>query len=362
MTAERVKPVEWTDAGLRILDQTELPAEERYLVARTPEEVALAIRRLAVRGAPLLGIAAAYGLALSARGSSARSAAGVVRELDAAGRMLVSSRPTAMNIGWAVERVSAAARAEAAGAPPGARGAGAVRRRVLAEALSIAAEDEASCEAIGRFGSSLVPAGANILTHCNTGALATGGDGTAQGVIAAAHREGKGPHVWVDETRPVLQGARLTAWELQRLGIRMTLVADTAAGSLMARGLVDLVVVGADRIAKNGDTANKVGTYQLAVLARHHGIPFYVAAPVSTVDPGASDGAAIVIEERNPAEVTSPRGVPFAPDGTPAANPAFDVTPAALITAIVTDRGIATAPFGPSLGRLSRAAVRGVPA
>jgi methylthioribose-1-phosphate isomerase len=362
MTIDRVKPVEWTDAGLRILDQTRLPAEELHILARTPDDVAISIGRLAVRGAPLLGIAAAYGLALSAERSRARSSAGVLRELERAGRMLVSSRPTAANIGWAVRRVLAAARAEAVTAPPGARGADLVRRRVLTEARSIAFEDEASCEAIGRFGSSLVPPDANILTHCNTGALATGGDGTAQGVIVAAHREGKRPHVWVDETRPVLQGARLTAWELRRLGIGMTLVADTAAGSLMARGMVDLVIVGADRIAENGDTANKLGTYQLAVLAGHHAIPFYVAAPVSTVDRGTPDGAAIVIEERDPAEVTAPYGVRFAPEGTPAANPAFDVTPAALITAIVTDRGIARAPFGSSLRRLAGVAVRGVPA
>jgi methylthioribose-1-phosphate isomerase len=212
-------------------------------------------------------------------------------------------------------------------------------------AVAIALEDEESCAAIGRYGAALIPRGANVLTHCNTGAMATGGDGTAQSVIRAAHEAGKGIHVWVDETRPLLQGARLTAWELQRLGVPMTLVADAAVGSLMARGLVDAVVVGADRIAANGDVANKVGTYPIAVLARVHRIPFYVAAPVSTIDPRTPTGAHIVIEERSPDEVTRPFGVTIAPDGVAAANPAFDVTPARLVTAIVTDRGEVRPPF-----------------
>jgi methylthioribose-1-phosphate isomerase len=222
------------------------------------------------------------------------------------------------------------------------------------EAIRIALEDEASCEVIGRLGGDLLPEKANVLTHCNTGALATGGWGTAQGVITAAHHMGKHIHVWVGETRPVLQGARLTAWELRRSNVPMTLVSDSAAGSLMASGLVDAVVVGADRIAENGDVANKVGTYQLAVLAVHHRIPFYVAAPFSTVDLDTPTGEAVVIEERDPREVTHPLGVPFAAEGTPAFNPAFDVTPAALITAIVTDRGIIRPPFLSSLRRLAR--------
>jgi methylthioribose-1-phosphate isomerase len=225
---------------------------------------------------------------------------------------------------------------------------------VTDEATRIALEDEASCEVIGRLGGGLLPDKANVLTHCNTGALATGGWGTAQGVIVAAHQAGKQVHVWVDETRPVLQGARLTAWELQRLGVPMTLVPDTAAGTLMASGLVDAVVVGADRIAENGDVANKVGTYQLAVLAVHHRIPFYVAAPFSTVDLQTPTGEAVVIEERDPREVTEPLGAVFAPEGTPARNPAFDVTPAELITAIVTDRGVIRAPFPSSLRRLAK--------
>jgi methylthioribose-1-phosphate isomerase len=356
-----VKSIEWRGGTVRILDQTRLPHEVAFIDAERPEEVADAIRRLAVRGAPLLGIAAAYGMAQAAARSPAKGPKGVLREVVRAARLLVASRPTGVNMEWAADRVVAAATREAVGAAATsaarrtpAEVADAVRRAVLEEALSIAREDEASCEAIGRFGAELVPGTANILTHCNTGALATGGSGTAQGVIVAAHRDGKRLHVWVDETRPLLQGARLTAWELQRFGVPMTLVADTAAGSLMARGAVDLVVVGADRIAANGDAANKVGTYQLAVLAKYHSIPFYVAAPVSTVDMATPTGAQIAIEGRDPDEVTAPFGVAFAPAGTRAANPAFDVTPAKLITAIVTDLGIARPPYRRSFDRLLR--------
>jgi methylthioribose-1-phosphate isomerase len=249
-------------------------------------------------------------------------------------------------VSWAVDLVLGAAWRAAAAAPRG-EGVVAARRAAVAEADRIAAADEASCAAIARFGADLVPASARILTHCNTGSLATFGEGTAQGIIAEAHRRGRVSMTWVDETRPRRQGARLTAWELQRLAVPMTLVADTAAGSLMARGLVDLVVLGADRVAANGDTANKIGTYQLAVLARAHGIPFYVAAPLSTVDRAIASGADIVVEERDPSEVTAPDGVPIAPPGTPAANPAR------MITAIVTDAGIARPPLGAGLARLS---------
>lgn len=351
-----VRPVEWAEGSVRILDQRKLPRVERYLRARTPEDVAEAIRTMAVRGAPLLGIAAAYGMVLAARHSKARGPRGVLRDLGRAGNLLKASRPTAANIPWAVDRVAAAAaRAAGSDVARGPGGARIVRRMVMDEATRIALEDEASCEVIGRLGGELLPKRANVLTHCNTGVLATGGLGTAQGVIVAAHRAGKRIHVWVDETRPVLQGARLTAWELRRFGVPMTLVSDTAAGSLMARGLVDAVVVGADRIAENGDVANKVGTYQLAVLAAHHRrIPFYVAAPFSTVDLDTPSGEAVVIEERDPREVTEPFGLPLAPEGIPALNPAFDVTPAALITAIVTDRGVIRPPFPASLRRLAR--------
>jgi methylthioribose-1-phosphate isomerase len=295
-------------------------------------------------------VAASYGMALEAVRSTAASPAGLVADLERAARTLEASRPTAVNLGWAVRRVLAAARRAAASGGPDA--VGAARRAAVVEARAVADEDARACDAIARFGAELVTDGSNVLTHCNTGALATGGCGTALGVIAAAHRGGKRIHVWVDETRPLLQGARLTAWELQRLGVPMTLVADAAAGSLMARGLVDLVVVGADRIAANGDVANKIGTYPLAVLANHHAIPFVVAAPASTVDPATPTGDRIVVENREPNEVLAPLGVAIAPDGVSAANPAFDVTPASLITAIVTDLGVARPPLDAALRRL----------
>jgi methylthioribose-1-phosphate isomerase len=352
-----VKPVEWADGVVRILDQRKLPRAERYVVARTPEDVAEAIRTMAVRGAPLLGIAAAYGLALAARRSKARGPRGVRRDLARAQRLLKASRPTAANIRWATERVmSAADHTLRSGVANGPAGADVVRRIAIDEAARIALDDAESCDVIGRLGAELLPEKANVLTHCNTGALATGGWGTAQGIIVAAHRAGKRIHVWVDETRPVLQGARLTAWELRGFGVPMTLVSDVAAASLMAGGLVDAVVVGADRIAENGDVANKVGTYQLAVAAAHHRIPFYVAAPFSTVDLDTPSGEAVVIEERDPGEVTGLLGVRVAPEGTAALNPAFDITPAALVTAIVTDRGVIRPPFPSSLKRLSRGA------
>jgi len=259
---------------------------------------------------------------------------------------LVDSRPTAVNLGWAVHRVLGAADAAAAGS------AEAVRVIVVAEAERILLEDEASCKAIGEAGAPLIPIGASVLTHCNTGALATAGIGTALGVIRVAHERGMRPHVLVDETRPLLQGARLTAWELHRLAIPMTLIADNAAGSLMARGAVDMVIVGADRIAANGDVANKVGTYPLAVLAHHHGVPFYVAAPISTMDLAAATGDDIVLEKRNPREVTEPFGTLIAPVGTWALNPAFDVTPARFVSAIVTDRGVIRRPYRASLKRV----------
>jgi methylthioribose-1-phosphate isomerase len=345
------RPVVWTDGSVRILDQTRLPREERYLRCRTPAQVASAIRTLAVRGAPLIGIAAAYGTALGAAVSRARTGAGVLRDAERTAVRLAATRPTAINLRAAVERVLIGARraAEDGAGPDG------VLAAARAEAVRIDEDERDACAAIGRFGLDLVPDGARILTHCNTGTLATNWGGTAQAVITAAFDAGKLATVWVDETRPLWQGARLTAWELLRRGVPMTLVADTVAGSLMARGAVDLVVVGADRIAANGDVANKVGTYQLAVLARHHRIPFAVAAPVSTVDLRTPDGGSIPIEDRGPAEVTAPFGMPVAPRGTPAANPAFDVTPARLVSALVTDRGVVRAPYARGL----RAAVAG---
>lgn len=339
-----VRPVEWTGDRLRILDQTVLPEEERYLEAATAKDVIRAIRSLAVRGAPLLGIAAAYGVVLAAMDPAGHDGVDALRaELRRAGRALVASRPTAVNIAWAVDRVLASA--EDGSDVPG------IRAAVLREAGRIVAEDEASCLAIGRFGAELLPDGANVLTHCNTGALATGGIGTALGIIHVAHEAGKGPHVWAGETRPLWQGARLTAWELNRLGIPVTVIVDSAAAALMASGAIDVVVVGADRIAANGDVANKVGTYALALAAHEHGIPFYVAAPVSTVDLQTASGAEIVVERRNPDEVTAPFGRRIVPEGTWAVNPAFDVTPARFVTGIVTDRGVVGPPYRTTLRR-----------
>jgi methylthioribose-1-phosphate isomerase len=349
--AVAVSPIDLQEDGVvRLLDQRALPAEERTILARNADEVVRAIRSLAIRGAPLLGVAAAYGLAAEAVRSEARGPKGLLLDLERAGKRLKRSRPTAVNVAWAVDRVLGAAR------PAMGAGLTAVRVAVVSEARTLARQNQASCMAIGLLGADLVPAGANILTHCNTGALATGGAGTAQAVITTAHDRGTRVHVWVDETRPVLQGARLTAWELRRLGVPLTVLADSAAGWLMSRGQVDLVVVGADRIAANGDVANKIGTYPLAVLAGRHAVPFYVAAPASTVDPDTPTGEGIVIENRNPDEVTAPFGIPVVPAGTWALNPAFDVTPAELITAIITDAGVARPPYRASLRRALRTA------
>lgn len=352
-----VRPVEFEDHGplgrgdrtyphgaVRLIDQTLLPAEERYRLCGTVEEVAGAIRRLAVRGAPVLGIAAAYAMVLAARGCGTADRNTILHELDASAELLVGTRPTAVNIRWGVERVLARVRAEPETGP--------IPDAALDEARRIEVEDAEACSAIGRFGAELVPEKAKVLTHCNTGMLCTAGIGTAQGVIHRAHLEGKGVHVWVDETRPVWQGARLTAWELSRLDVPFTLIADAAAASLMAGGKVDLVITGADRIASDGSVANKVGTYGLAVLASHHGIPFHVAAPTSTIDLSSTTGADIPIEERDQAEVTAPFGLAVAPRGTVAFNPAFDLTPAGLVSSIVTERGVVRPPFEASLRRL----------
>ena len=332
-----IVPVEWRGDAIDILDQRALPFEERHLSCRTVDEVCDAIRTLAVRGAPLLGIVAAYAIALEA--VSWNGDEGVADRLRLAGDALRATRPTAVNIAWAVDRMLKVAEAERSEAPER------VRSLLVRQARSIEEEDARACEAIGAFGAELVPEEANVLTHCNTGMLCTGGIGTAQGVIYAAHQAGKRIHVWVDETRPVWQGARLTAWELGRLEIPRTLIADGAAASLMASGRVDLVITGADRIAADGSAANKIGTYGLAVLAHHHGIPFVIAAPTSTIDLDSETGADIAIEERDGAEVSAPAGRPVAEPGTPVANPAFDVTPPELISAIVTERGVVEKPY-----------------
>jgi methylthioribose-1-phosphate isomerase len=305
-----------------------------------------------VRGAPALGAAGGYGVALacSAAGGEVQD---VLRAAADAADRLIATRPTAVNLAWGARRVLAAAEAAA--------NEGTVAEAALAEAERLAEQDVADNRAIGHHGAPLVPDGARVLTHCNAGSLACVGYGTAIGVIRAAAEAGKGPRVWVDETRPVLQGARLTAWELDRLGIPATLVADVMAGSLMASGDVDLIVVGADRVAANGDVANKIGTYSLAVLAAHHGVPFYVAAPTSTVDLATRTGADIPVEERSPDEVHSVGGSRLSPEGFAALNRAFDVTPAALVTAIVTELGVAHPPYDMSLRRLVEAAPHRLP-
>ena len=334
-----ISPVRWAHDRLVLLDQRLLPTQEIERACRRWEDVAEAIRTLVVRGAPAIGVAAAFGVALAARESGATTFDGLRADLEAACRGLAATRPTAVNLFWALERmkrVALAARAQPLDQ---------LRARLLAEAQAIHDADVAANRAMGAHGAALVPANARILTHCNAGALATAGYGTALGVIRAAHAQGKVARVWVDETRPVMQGSRLTAWELVREGIPHRLIADVVAASLMARGEVDLVVTGADRIAANGDTANKIGTYALAVLAHHHRVPFYVAAPLSTIDPALPSGERIPIEERDAEEVRRVGAQQTAPAESPVYNPAFDVTPARLIAAIVTERGIFRPPY-----------------
>ncbi len=340
-----IPPLRWLDPpegpAVELLDQTRLPAEEVALTCRDVDSLVAAIGRLSVRGAPLLGVAGAYGVAL---------AAGLGEDVPAAAARIAAARPTAVNLGWGTHRALAAYQAALASRRasfrPGKFGQDIDNERLapsaaLTAAHEIAAEDKAASEAMAAHGLTLVPAGARILTHCNTGALVSAGQGTAFAVAAAAHRAGRLAGLWVDETRPLLQGARLTSYEARRAGMPYAVLADSAAASLMAAGEVDMVLLGADRIAADGSVANKVGTYALAVLARHHGIPFVVAAPVSTIDFGTPDGAAIVVEHRPADEVTSFAGTPVAVPGSDAYNPAFDVTPPELVTALVTERGVA---------------------
>jgi methylthioribose-1-phosphate isomerase len=344
---EEISPFFWRDGAFHLLDQTLLPEREVWMRCERPEEVAEAIRRLAVRGAPAIGVAAAYGLALGM--SQVREPARLAERFAEVSALLGGTRPTAVNLRWALERgraVFARAAPEGAHAEPAA-----VAQALLAWARELHAQDVETNRLIGRHGAPLFSHGARVLTHCNTGALATAGYGTALGVIQSAWREQRLGMVWVDETRPLLQGARLTAWELRRLGIPFRLVTDSSAGTLMAQGLVDRIVVGADRIAANGDTANKIGTYPVAVLAERHRVPFYVAAPLSTIDLATADGSAIPIEERAPGEVTGVFGRRIAPDETEAVNFAFDVTPHELITAIVTEVGVLAPPYGESIAR-----------
>jgi methylthioribose-1-phosphate isomerase len=330
--------------ALVLIDQTRLPHATVFIACRTAEEVAHAIQTMQVRGAPAIGVAAAYGMALAAQAHASDDACAFVEDLERVAGLLGQTRPTAINLKWALEKVLSTGRAVAAR-----EGVGRARAELLRLAQAMADEDVAANRRMGAFGLDLVPNGANILTHCNTGALATVDYGTALGVVRAAHEAGRGIHVYVDETRPFLQGARLTAWELQRLGVPMTLITDSMAGHFMNRGKVDLVIVGADRIAANGDVANKIGTYSLAVLARENGVPFYVAAPTSTVDLSLDTGDEIPIEERSSREVTDIAGSRIAPEGIHAAHPAFDVTPARLVIAIITERGILRSPYAEAL-------------
>ncbi len=334
MTNAPLRPVLYDETrdAVRLLDQRRLPGEELWLDLVTAAEVARAIQDLTVRGAPAIGVAAAYGIAVEARRGAD------VPRLREAAELLARARPTAVNLGWAVRRMS--------------RRIGLGPAEILAEAHAIRDEDEAACRRIGALGAPLLPPRARVLTHCNAGALATAGYGTALGVVRAAWESGNAISVFAGETRPFFQGARLTAWELHRDGIPVTVLTDGMAGWLMARGEIACVVVGADRIAANGDVANKIGTYSLAVLAQHHHLPFYVAAPWSTVDLATSTGAEIPIEERASDEVVTLNGRRIAPAGVTARYPAFDVTPAALVSAIVTERGVVRQPHGDGLRAL----------
>lgn len=342
-------PFRRTRSALLVLDQLLLPHRIRWISAKTVAQVAKTIRDMNVRGAPAIGCVAAYGMAIAGRASRAATRAALLADLARSGKLLCAARPTAVNLAWAVERMLHAAKTS-----PG--DAAALRRLLDREADAIATEDLAANRRMGAFGAKLFPRRGNILTHCNTGALATGGWGTALGVIRTGFRTGRVRHVWVDETRPYLQGARLTAWELHRERIPFTLITDNMAGHFMQRGKVDAVIVGADRITARGDTANKIGTYALAILARSHGLPFYVAAPTSTVDLKMIHGRSIPIEERSTAEVVNVGKTRIAPMGIRAAHPAFDVTPGELITAIITESGVAKPPYRTSLRALLRRA------
>lgn len=343
----QIDVIRWLPEGrLLLLDQTRLPREEAYVECAEERQVAEAIASMRVRGAPAIGIAAAYGMALAAwNAPEDEPREALLARLRGAREVLCASRPTAVNLQWAVDRVLAAASESDARDD--------LRQAVLDAALRIHADQLAADEQMGALGAQLLPDEGAVLTHCNTGALATGGRGTALGVVRAAWERGMRLHVFVDETRPRLQGARLTAWEIARLGIPFTLLVDGAAGMLLQSGQIDAVLVGADRIALNGDVANKVGTYLLALAAREADVPFYVVAPVSTVDLATPVGNLIPIEERDPGEVLFVDGVRVAPDGVAVFNPAFDVTPAGLVTAIVTERGVARPPYEVSLAELA---------
>jgi methylthioribose-1-phosphate isomerase len=340
------KPIEWADGCLRLLDQTRLPWEEVFLEIKTYQDVALAIREMRVRGAPAIGVTAAYGMALAAAAMRGRDRESTLASLRTASRELGASRPTAVNLRWALNRMLDAAETVETNDD--------METSLLAEAQRVHSETLESDLRMAGLGASLIKPGSSVLTHCNTGALATGGYGTALGVIRRGWEEGRVKDVIATETRPWLQGARLTTWELAHLGIPTTLIVDSAAGYLMSRGDIQCAIVGADRIAANGDVANKIGTCSLAILAHAHGIPFYVAAPFSTVDMTIDSGEDIPIEERPAEEVTRIRGTQTALEDTPVLNLAFDVTPSKYVTAIITDRGIAEAPYEATLRKLAK--------
>jgi len=346
------KTLEWKKGRLYLLDQTKLPLKETYVKCSTYQEVAKAIKGMIVRGAPAIGVAAAFGMVLGARQSKARGPAAFLRDISRAGQTLLATRPTAVNLLWAVNRMKCVAE-ETIG-----EGIPAVERELQEEAIRIFQEDLRANREIGRQGQILIEDGCSVLTHCNAGALATAGYGTALGVIRAACEAGKRIHVFIDETRPFLQGSRLTSWELMKDRIACTLIADNMAGALMAQGKIHLAIVGADRVVANGDVANKIGTYSVACLCHVHHIPFYVAAPTSTIDLSIRTGADIPIEQRSAQEITTLYGRPIAPQGVKALNPAFDVTPHRYISAIITEKGIIQRPFQTGLKKICQSAGR----
>lgn len=339
-----MEPIGWIDGKIRIIDQSQLPHNEVHLDLTCLEEVVEAIRTLRIRGAPLIGIAGAYGLALCAQRIEARSKTQFLKELRQIAGALSSTRPTAVNLRWALERMTSAAEAG--------KDITAIKAALIEEAKTIHDEERKATDGLSYLGAELIRDGFTILTHCNAGSLATGGYGTALGVIKAARERGRKVQVIATETRPLLQGARLTAWELMQDGIPVTLITDSMAGHFLSRQKINCVIVGADRIAANGDTANKIGTYTLAVLARENHVPFYVAAPLSTIDRSVPSGNGIPIEERSPQEVTHIQGIPIAASGVQVANPAFDVTPHRYVSAIITERGIVSKPYQANIAKL----------
>ncbi len=342
-----MKCIEWKNDHIRIIDQTLLPRHLEFIDCHDVQTLGEAIIRLSIRGAPALGVAAAMGMALGAVKSTAENPCELLKDLEEIKSYLASTRPTAVNLFWALEKMMDTARSNRGGTDQ-------IRQALIDEAERIFTQDQRLCRSIGDHGSSLVQDPFNILHHCNTGFLATGDYGTALGVIRSAHRQGKKIHVWVDETRPLLQGARLTAWELLREGIPHTVIADNMAGWLMHQGKVDMVILGADRITAHGDVANKIGTCSLAVLASYFKIPFYCAAPTTTIDLSITTAEEIIIEQRNPDEVRYFQGVPSAPAESPVYNPAFDVTPHELVTAIITEKGIIRPPYSENIPKLFR--------